>query len=167
MRSCAIAALNAAPCGLMLRATLPCIHREEPVASMDTSGKIIWARHNDIQTVRQWAGRRRAIRGASPCSCRLARVAPFATAQAQPQHTVGSGRPMPPCPHTLPARPLLDAHCTPLAQPSLNPEPRQVNVRSLGADTELADGERLPLAVKDLGACDMYPQVCSITGLLL
>lgn len=27
------------------------IGREEPVASMDTSGKIIWAQHNEIQTV--------------------------------------------------------------------------------------------------------------------
>ena len=27
------------------------IGREEPVASMDTSGKIIWARHNEVQTV--------------------------------------------------------------------------------------------------------------------
>lgn len=27
------------------------IGREEPVASMDVAGKIIWARHNDIQTV--------------------------------------------------------------------------------------------------------------------
>ena len=27
------------------------IGREEPVASMDSSGKVIWARHNDIQTV--------------------------------------------------------------------------------------------------------------------
>lgn len=25
-------------------------------------------------------------------------------------------------------------------------------------DTEILDGERLPLAVKDLGACDIYPQ---------
>jgi coatomer subunit beta' len=25
--------------------------REEPVASMDSSGKIIWAKHNEIQTV--------------------------------------------------------------------------------------------------------------------
>jgi hypothetical protein len=25
--------------------------REEPVASMDNSGKIIWAKHNEIQTV--------------------------------------------------------------------------------------------------------------------
>ncbi|EIE20843.1 coatomer protein complex, beta prime [Coccomyxa subellipsoidea C-169] len=58
------------------------IGREEPVASMDSSGKIIWARHNEIQTV---------------------------------------------------------------------------NVKSLGADFEDADGERLPLAVKDLGSCDMYP----------
>lgn len=59
------------------------IGREEPVASMDTSGKIIWAKHNEVQTV---------------------------------------------------------------------------NVKSLGTDFELVDGERLPLAVKDLGSCDLYPQ---------
>jgi hypothetical protein len=38
-------------------------------------------------------------------------------------------------------------------------EVQTVNVKSLGADYELADGERLPLATKDLGACDLYPQV--------
>lgn len=27
------------------------IGREEPVASMDSGGKIIWAKHNEIQTV--------------------------------------------------------------------------------------------------------------------
>jgi coatomer subunit beta' len=27
------------------------IGREDPVASMDTSGKIIWSKHNDVQTV--------------------------------------------------------------------------------------------------------------------
>lgn len=27
------------------------IGREEPVASMDSSGKVIWAKHNEIQTV--------------------------------------------------------------------------------------------------------------------
>lgn len=27
------------------------IGREEPVVSMDNSGKIVWARHNEIQTV--------------------------------------------------------------------------------------------------------------------
>ncbi|KAF5932160.1 hypothetical protein HYC85_028331 [Camellia sinensis] len=59
------------------------IGREEPVASMDNSGKIIWAKHNEIQTV---------------------------------------------------------------------------NIRSVGADYEVTDGERLPLAVKELGTCDLYPQ---------
>ncbi|GFR46714.1 hypothetical protein Agub_g8337 [Astrephomene gubernaculifera] len=59
------------------------IGRDEPVASMDNSGKIIWARHNEIQTV---------------------------------------------------------------------------NIKALGADFEMADGERLPLPVKDLGSCDLYPQ---------
>ncbi|OAY82999.1 Coatomer subunit beta'-1 [Ananas comosus] len=59
------------------------IGREEPVASMDNSGKIIWAKHNEIQTV---------------------------------------------------------------------------NIKTVGADFEVTDGERLPLAVKELGSCDLYPQ---------
>ncbi|KAF3649215.1 Coatomer subunit beta'-1 [Capsicum annuum] len=59
------------------------IGREEPVASMDTSGKIIWAKHNEVQTV---------------------------------------------------------------------------NIKSVGAGYEVTDGERLPLAVKELGTCDLYPQ---------
>ncbi|PSR96848.1 Coatomer subunit beta, partial [Actinidia chinensis var. chinensis] len=59
------------------------IGREEPVASMDNSGKIIWAKHNEIQTV---------------------------------------------------------------------------NIKSVGADYEVNDGERLPLAMKELGTCDLYPQ---------
>lgn len=58
--------------------------REDPVASMDAGGKVIWARHNEIQTV---------------------------------------------------------------------------NIKALGeVAVEEADGERLPLAVKDLGSSDIYPQ---------
>ncbi|KAF3543663.1 hypothetical protein DY000_02010363 [Brassica cretica] len=57
--------------------------REIPVASMDNTGKIIWAKHNEIQTA---------------------------------------------------------------------------NIKSIGADYEVTDGERLPLAVKELGTCDLYPQ---------
>ncbi|KAL2932459.1 Coatomer subunit beta'-2 [Bienertia sinuspersici] len=57
--------------------------REIPVASMDNSGKIIWAKHNEIQTV---------------------------------------------------------------------------DIRRVGANYEVTDGERLPLAVKELGSCDLYPQ---------
>lgn len=57
--------------------------REVPVASMDSSGKIIWAKHNEIQTV---------------------------------------------------------------------------NIKTIGSDVEVTDGERLPLAVKELGSCDLYPQ---------
>ncbi|RRT66581.1 hypothetical protein B296_00012310 [Ensete ventricosum] len=69
------------------------IGREIPVASMESSGKIIWAKHNEIQTV---------------------------------------------------------------------------NIKTVGADFEVrlwnsfcsqvTDGERLPLAVKELGSCDLYPQ---------
>jgi coatomer subunit beta' len=59
------------------------IGREEPVASMDSSGKIIWAKHNEIQTA---------------------------------------------------------------------------NIKAVGADIEVTDGERLSLGVKELGSCDLYPQ---------
>ncbi|PPE02530.1 hypothetical protein GOBAR_DD00424 [Gossypium barbadense] len=59
------------------------IGREVPVSSMDDSGKIIWAKHNEIQTV---------------------------------------------------------------------------NIKSVGTNIEVTDGERLPLAVKELGTCDLYPQ---------
>jgi hypothetical protein len=36
--------------------------------------------------------------------------------------------------------------------------PQTVNIKALGADYEASDGERLPLPVKDLGSCDLYPQ---------
>ncbi|XP_051874476.1 coatomer subunit beta' [Pristis pectinata] len=56
--------------------------REEPAMSMDASGKIIWAKHSEVQ---------------------------------------------------------------------------QGNLKAMG-DTEIKDGERLPLAVKDMGSCEIYPQ---------
>lgn len=56
--------------------------REEPAMSMDQSGKIIWAKHSEIQ---------------------------------------------------------------------------QANLKAL-PDSEIKDGERLPLAIKDMGACEIYPQ---------
>ena len=64
------------------------VGRDDPVASMDGSGKIIWAKHSDIQSV---------------------------------------------------------------------------NVRSLPGDYAPVDGERLPLAVKDLGSCELYPQTLGHT----
>uniref|UniRef100_A0A9I9E1T7 Coatomer subunit beta'-2-like n=1 Tax=Cucumis melo TaxID=3656 RepID=A0A9I9E1T7_CUCME len=63
--------------------------RKVPIASMDNSGKITWAKHNEIQTV---------------------------------------------------------------------------NIKSVGADFEVTDGERLPLAVKEMGTCDLYPQVSYFTS---
>lgn len=75
---------NAVACGYDEGTVMFKIGREDPVASMDSSGKIIWARHNEIQTV---------------------------------------------------------------------------NVKAVPTDYEVSDGERLPLAVKDLGSCsDLYPQ---------
>ncbi|KAM6932883.1 coatomer subunit beta'-like [Xenentodon cancila] len=56
--------------------------REEPAMSMDSTGKVIWARHSEVQ---------------------------------------------------------------------------QANLKVLG-DTEIQDGERLPLGVKDMGSCEIYPQ---------
>lgn len=56
--------------------------REEPAMSMDSSGKIIWAKHSEIQ---------------------------------------------------------------------------QANIKAIG-DQDVKDGERLPLAVKDMGSCEIYPQ---------
>ncbi|XP_022048720.2 coatomer subunit beta'-like [Acanthochromis polyacanthus] len=56
--------------------------REEPAMSMDSSGKVMWARHSEVQ---------------------------------------------------------------------------QANLKALG-DTEIKDGERLPLGVKDMGSCEIYPQ---------
>jgi len=59
------------------------VGREEPAVSMDGSGKIIWARHSEIQ---------------------------------------------------------------------------QANLKALPDGAEVKDGERLPLAVKDMGSCEIYPQ---------
>ncbi|NXE47356.1 COPB2 protein, partial [Casuarius casuarius] len=56
--------------------------REEPAMSMDSNGKIIWAKHSEVQ---------------------------------------------------------------------------QANLKAMG-DAEIKDGERLPLAVKDMGSCEIYPQ---------
>lgn len=36
-------------------------------------------------------------------------------------------------------------------------EVQQANLKAMG-DTEIKDGERLPLAVKDMGSCEIYPQ---------
>ncbi|XP_050935326.1 coatomer subunit beta'-1-like isoform X2 [Cucumis melo] len=38
-------------------------------------------------------------------------------------------------------------------------EIQTVNIKSVGADFEVTDGERLPLAVKEMGTCDLYPQI--------
>lgn len=36
-------------------------------------------------------------------------------------------------------------------------ELQQVNLKILG-DMEVKDGERLPVAMKDMGSCEIYPQ---------
>ena len=37
-------------------------------------------------------------------------------------------------------------------------EVQQANLKAMGDGAEIKDGERLPLAVKDMGSCDIYPQ---------
>ena len=64
------------------KSTLLQLGREEPAMSMDMNGKIIWAKHAELQ---------------------------------------------------------------------------QANIKSMG-EQGVADGERLPLAVKDMGSCEIYPQ---------
>ena len=39
-------------------------------------------------------------------------------------------------------------------------EIQQANLKNL-TDVEVKDGERLPLAVKDMGSCEIYPQTIS------
>lgn len=52
------------------------IGREEPVASMDGSGKIIWARHNEIQTVnvKSLGPEHEVLQPCRPCHARLQRA---------------------------------------------------------------------------------------------
>ncbi|XP_034100019.1 coatomer subunit beta' [Drosophila nasuta] len=40
-------------------------------------------------------------------------------------------------------------------------EMQQVNLKTIADSTEIKDGERLPVAVKDMGACEIYPQTIS------
>lgn len=37
-------------------------------------------------------------------------------------------------------------------------ELQQANLKAMGDDAVIKDGERLPLAVKDMGSCEIYPQ---------
>lgn len=67
---------------LYLSLTLFQLGREEPAMSMDSSGKIMWARHSEVQ---------------------------------------------------------------------------QANLKTLG-ESEIQDGEKLPLGAKDIGSCEIYPQ---------
>lgn len=39
-------------------------------------------------------------------------------------------------------------------------EIQQANLKNIG-DVEIKDGERLPLVVKDMGSCEIYPQTIS------
>ena len=74
------------PTGKILLVTIPLFDREEPAASMDAAGKIIVARHSEVQ---------------------------------------------------------------------------QCNLKTLADGDEVTDGERLQLAMKDMGSCEVYPQSIS------
>jgi coatomer subunit beta' len=40
-------------------------------------------------------------------------------------------------------------------------EIQQVNLKQLTSDQQLKDGEKVPLNVKELGSCEIYPQTLS------
>lgn len=73
---------NLAPHPPLSSPSLSQLGREEPAMSMDSSGKVMWARHSEVQ---------------------------------------------------------------------------QANLKAMG-EAEIGDGERLPLGVKDMGSCEIYPQ---------
>ena len=93
---------------------------------MDSSGKVIWARHNEV---------RRSKDGSRPWILILLDFEK-------------TGVPRYLC-FSYPFNSSL----------LLPPQVQTVNIKSLGADYERVDGERLQLAVKDLGSSDLYPQV--------
>ena len=89
--------------------------REVPVASMDNSGKIIWAKHNEIQTVN--------IKSVGvDCEVCFNCVLIFSDC------------------HKTKMFLLKEIFIVPFS-------------------SQVTDGERLPLGVKELGTCDLYPQV--------
>lgn len=85
-----------------------------------------------------------AARSSGPGTTRSRCAGPTPTREASPFRSYVQ-LPSPPCRKTILTRPRVW-----LAQ--------TVNIKALGADFDMADGERLPLPVKDLGSCDLYPQ---------
>ena len=92
--------------------------REVPVASMDNSGKIIWAKHNEIQTVNI--------------------------------KSVGADYEV--CLNCV----LIFSDCHETKMVSAEGDIFKFIVPF---SSQVTDGERLPLGVKELGTCDLYPQV--------
>lgn len=118
--------------------------REEPVASMDNSGKIIWARHNEVQTVNiKSLGDVEEV-GAQqrPCACSLHCSAHVWAC------VLG----------------MTAARCSAVEKPAVSSADLQSSCLFLFLLPHAlllppqTDGERLPLAVKDLGSSDIYPQ---------
>lgn len=111
------------------------VGREEPVASMDSSGKIIWARHNEIQV---------GIPAGLVAASEAMKARPLAFIRRHQAWRAWAA---------------LLCVCGPSWFPNLAcSDVQTVNIKALGADYEMVDGERLPVAVKDLGSCDLYPQ---------
>lgn len=92
--------------------------REVPVASMDNSGKVIWAKHNEVQTVN---------------------IKSIGADYEVGHHATSTF-----------------AHLIVLTASKLLYE------FFFCFSSQVADGERLPLAVKEMGTCDLYPQVSLI-----
>ena len=92
--------------------------RKVPIASMDNGGKIIWAKHNEIQTVNiKSVGADFEVWNGFICNLLL----------------------------------IIKLF---LVWPQL----------CAFFASQVTDGERLPLAVKEMGTCDLYPQVSYFTS---
>lgn len=145
------------------------VGKEEPVASMDSSGKVIWAKHSEVGEggevavggrgranratgrKRRAKGRKRRARGRKTrAKGRKRRGSRFhgpgsgAVTLTELPHPSSSPSCLPPCVH-------------------LRLQIQTVNIKALGTEYEMVDGERLPLAVKDLGSCDAYPQSLQVS----
>lgn len=113
---------------------------------MDNNGKVIWARHNEIQTVNI-----KAASGAQMCSpCIL------------PSHVFTLTRTTHSPHYSLFTRRAHNAHL-PSHSHSLTLALTLTLIRHTHTEGEVVDGERLQLATKELGNCEIYPQMLKHT----
>ena len=114
------------------------IGREDPVCSMDGSGKILYAKHNEV--------------GPTPLTAAIHMDNPYCSCEHHAAHTLCATIPC------LPPPGSLRSPCLP-SSPCLS-APEQVwaaNVKTVSSE-EMVDGERLSIAAKSLSNVEIFPQ---------